>query len=191
LNNTKEIKQDKYSQLEKEVKARRESAHNYNGIKRMVISADIQASLSKLPKYLIVAEELRLGEKSRNELQDLYNETINPLILGLFAMRTLVIGIRAKFGFGDNVAPKEVLSNEEKDMAINKFTKFLDKKLNEECLKDKTNIKAVIIYPLIVATINTWRKFDSEFADNLIEKIKSNETDERLKKIIAIIDIRN
>ncbi len=162
---------------------------DYRELKRVVIFADAFSNVMRKPKYLNVVEMLGLSDKGRDELQGIYSEVIEPLDQKLLSIRSLVIGTRTDHGLGENVAPAIKPTDETKDSAIKEFTDLFSEMLNKDDLKDEINIKAVILYPLVLAGINTWRKFDMDFAGKLIERIKSNEENPELRKAIEIIDI--
>lgn len=179
----------KYAHLEGELRIKMGSLSDYGDLKRQVILADATARFSCVPRYLNVANELGLSDVGGEELRELYSEVIAPLNQKLFNIRYLVIGLRREFGFGENVPPLAELNQEDKDHALNEFVEFFESTMTKGDLRDKIGIKAVIIYPLFISFMNTWRKFDDSFASKLIESIRSKEPNEDLRGFIDAIDI--
>lgn len=186
---TIEQRKEKYAYLEEEINIRKFSFGNYDNIKRAVITADATAKFALLQNYEAVSKVLALSGKPADELRALYAEVITPMNSELFEIRTKVIGQRRGLGFGTNMAPMENPTEEAKNSAVQQFSQHFASMLNDDSLKDKKDVKAVVIYPLVIAPINTWRKYDYEFAGKLIENIRSNEPDESLKTVISVIDI--
>ena len=186
---TKMQPNERFAKLEDEIMARKYKFTEYDRVKKAVITADATAGLLNMQKYERVARALDLTNKGRDSLGELYSEFIDPINLKLFGIRYSIVGQRLDLGFGDNMLPAEKPSEDAKNLAIKEFSDFFEKMSNDAALEGKTNVKAFILYPLTISVINTWRRFDHEFVGNLIEKIKSKEPDEYLKRIIGIIDI--
>jgi hypothetical protein len=70
---------------------------------------------------------------------------------------------------------------------ISNFIETFNELINREGLKDKKSIKALIIYPHIVAPATTWSRQRYEFVQKFITAIRDNEEDNDLKKAINSI----
>lgn len=180
-----EMNKGKYANLERELGTILKSA-SYDDVKRVVIYHDATASTRGLPKHVSVRASLKLGEKAAKELQELYTLVISPINYCLFEIKNVnsdLAMLRAE-GLSTGTSLES-----ERDALAEKLAELVSKRSEEEGLSSRPNVKAVIIYPLLIATLNTWRKTDNDFAGKLIDFIKKVETDEKLRGIISWIDI--
>ena len=185
---TKETNRSKYSNLETQINSNKSMFGDYGGIKRAVILADAIAHRTLIPKPINVGSVLRLNQTGMEELANLYSDVINPIHLELFKIRSEIIGTREDLGLGRNIKPPVIQSDKRKDELISEFSGFFTKLVDTE-LKDSQNIKAVIIYPLIISVISVWKKTDYKFSNKLIESLMNNEKDEKLRIAIKLIDL--
>ena len=175
----------KYANLERELGAVLKSA-GYDDVKRLVIFHDAIASTYMLHKYDSVGTALNLDEKVTKELHELYASVIDPINHCLSEIKNVNSDLAMLRGLGRN-ADKQL--ENKRDALAKTFTELVSERFKEEGLDSRPNVKAAIIYPLLIAVLNTWRKTDNEFAGKLIDSIKKVETDEKLKGIISWIDI--
>jgi hypothetical protein len=182
----------KYANLERELGAILKAVHyddarsaGYNRVKLTVIFNDAISIKCKLPKHVSVASSLKLSESATKELQELYNNVIEPLNVCLFAVRSLD-GDLAMLRKLDNDAG--IRMEFERDALADKLTKVVSDRFKNENLDSAPSVKAAIVYPLLIAVLNTWRQTSPEFAGKLIDSIKSMEPDKTLKGIIERID---
>jgi hypothetical protein len=134
-----------------------------------------------------MSETLGLSEKGDKELEQLSSSVLIPMqmVLDLTKRVMLTGAILRSPAFNEGMRKGLV---EEREAHRDELGKTLLPELFKD-LKDDQNIKSVILYPLLISTLNTWRKFDFEFAEKILEQVKANEPDEKLRLLIEQIDL--
>lgn len=179
---TKGKNNQKYSDLERELGDKRKQLP-YPTLKNTVLEAVVigHRTLAEEEQHLVLTEALGLGKKAEIELKGFYSEIIFPLGQRLRGTSSVVIDFTAVV----HLEPTEAETN----YAKSQLAPMLISSIEGYQLESGPNIKAVILYPILVSVLNSWRNHDSEFTDRIIAKIKENETDTTLKTLIEQLDV--
>jgi hypothetical protein len=133
-----------------------------------------------VPRNLVLGEMLGVEGGSKAELSALVSGVLAPLD----AVLTVA---KAELG--------TVLCRGDGQKATEQNKAALASRLSEEIstllkgLEDNAQLKAVIVYPLTIATLNTWRNISPNFADMVINAVKANEPDKKLRTLIEQMDM--
>jgi hypothetical protein len=147
-------------------------------LKHKVIWADAVAPTLGMQRYVSVSNTLHLDEASREELKGLYENMLTPIYKFFDSIRPMVL---YSFNNVNNGA-------ETKKITAREFWTRYSNAYDSEDLKDKEHVKAKVVYPLLVAVLNSWRKYDPGFSTQLIGFIKYKEDEAKLKRFIDSLD---
>jgi hypothetical protein len=178
----------KYANLELDLAAKTRQYRDYQQLKNIVMYADVHAQLRSVPKYLEVSKALNLNESATKELEKFYSTVMRSLNLGLYLLKREFIGKSRDLGLGENINPSTMSDNERRDSVISQFAEYFENLAKAEGLEVSKNIKKVLLYPLLIGPLSTWRKYDNEFVGRIIESIKLTEPDLYLRSIINSIE---
>ncbi len=188
----KTVGKERYAGLERELGERREQVP-YQALKTAVIETYVMGRMIGIDRHLIMAETLGLGKKAGEELEKLYSTILMPLQKALDTTKGVLND--SKEGINRLNATKPANAEDEK-REINEAKARAGSDLSDKILPDLfyqlglcPNIKRVIGYPLLIGTLNTWRRHDFEFADKIIKTIKAQEPDYKLRILIEQLDI--
>lgn len=174
----RETQKPKYAQLELSLSKISGSYENPKELGHMVIRAYALAPLTGKTYETAIANMLHLEETPRRELKELHDNMLTPIHRYLESIRPMVV-----HGFMNVNNGKET-----RRLKAEGFGELYSNAYDSEELKDREHIKRVIVYPLFISTLNTWRKYDSEFSTQLIGIIKSKEKSAELREFIDLLD---
>lgn len=124
---------------------------------------------------------LDLGQRSQDQLLDLYLSVTDPIDLHARSMQ-----VAKNMSRLDITNPDELT---QLNMSFAKeFMRTVQGIFNANRLNDKRSIKAVIVYPLMISTLNPGRKTDSGLSGAMISRIIEMEPDLRLRSMIELLD---
>jgi hypothetical protein len=185
---------DRYSELEKELKAKTSMYTDPHALKNAVIIANVSAYLGHykpIHPYKAVAGRLKLNTKATEELNDLYLNVIEPVRDRLHDIHGRIIGTRTWFFLGPRLRTgNEQTLEDDGHRAISEFTDSFFSLMENMGVNDKKRIKRALIYPLTISQISSWDKHGGKFGqlvDGLIGSIKAREEDPELKNMIDAV----
>lgn len=115
----------------------------------------------------IVSNDLELNSTCKEELKNLNSNVITPI-----GNWTNLLNAVANSKKGD------------RNNYLSGFMKFFSKKIMDNDLMDKRNIKMLVIYPNLLSKLKPISKDDSTFYRDIIQEIKYLETDTQLRQLI-------
>ena len=188
----KTVDKGRFADLERELTARRKEV-SYQVLKRDVIESYIVGRVEAREltmQHIEMTKALRIGKKAEGQLKDLFCSILLPLQATLDATKAVVLETQmiASALYPEEKEAIEAETRAEKDRLGETFGNTVLKTLLIS-VGDFPNVKAVIMYPLLVGTVNSWRRYDFNFADKIIKSIKANEPDAKLKMTIEQLDI--
>jgi hypothetical protein len=166
------IKKSKYSNLERSLNGITCSIDSYRDPKLAVIAERKVTPMLRESNRIVVSSELKLDGDAQSELDCLYSNMIVPMGNKLNLMRAVAVAE------SDRVKKPDYIKG---------FMDFFVGKIEEEGLKDKSNIKKVIIYPQLLPELSLMGRHDEKFSDDIVEAVKASESNEELKKTIDAI----
>lgn len=182
-----EKNKERYTVLEREL-GKVLASRDYGQLKHDVIRADALANYAGLPKHVSVGRSLGLNGSAVAELDKVYERVMAPINMRMFA---IIKTVEALHLLRDRGAAKD----DEKSHLEAARSAFgaslvaqLSESFREEGLDNRPNVRACVVYPLVIAVLNTRRKYDNEFAGSLIQAIMDQEKDPKLKAYIHEID---
>jgi len=170
----------RYMTLEKGAEAKLAEV-DWAGLKHEVIKASAYFGRDPIAKSLSVGEMLNLGQRGQDQLLDLYVSVMGEIDINLDAMKFTKAAARMDIEDAAELHRLDLQFAEELGITLGRIFKA-----NE--LDDKKSIKAVLIYPLIIATLNNRRKTDPGLSDALIKKVVEIEPDLKLRSMIEEMD---
>ncbi len=169
----KEAQSRKYSNLEISLGKLTQSLDRYHSPKLTVIMERKSTPMLRVNSQIVVSRVQELDEKSKDELESLYSNMIAPMGNWMNLLWA--------------VAGSENGSRED---YLRGFMGSFAEKIKENNLEDKTNIKRIIIYPLLIAELNDIGKHDcksSRYFHDVIDSMKAAEPNDSLKEAIEMI----
>ncbi len=178
----KTLRKEKYASLERELGDRKRTVP-YHALKNSILEAVLTGhnTVATEEQYLTVVKALGLSKNAETDLKELYSAAILPLIQRLRATSSVCIDFGA-------VMHLEFTEEDTKNTKARLAPPIIR---DVSCIQSEniTNIKALMIYPILIGELNEWRSVDSEFVDKIINGIKANEPEQTLRTLIEQLDI--
>lgn len=183
----------KYEKLEQAATLLRKRLDD-RSIRGVGIRAYAMAHALMRDEGLELASALHITGEARAELSELVKKVVKPIEMNIFVLREK-LGIRRSdmMNIASESVAKLVLKpliiqyQCDDKLAVSTFVMNYNGIMELEHVQDKKNIKAAIIFPQTVTIMTTWLYHRVEFANALINAMRSNETDIELKQAIDAI----
>jgi hypothetical protein len=168
------------------------------------VRAHVQGHMLRRIGLLDVAEGVAEGialasvfrlrdQKVKDQIIDVVKYVLKPLEIDIFILRErmgLKRTIHDEFtesGLNLYLAQRKILYQGELNNSITIFAENFNALLESEGIRDKDNIKAVIIYPQTVSVMSIWLDYQREAANNLINALRRKERGPEMKAAIDSI----
>jgi hypothetical protein len=171
----------RFGNLEHEIGARLTTT-DWAKLKYSVIYLSAHIGVDPIAKTCAVGSLLGLGQRGEDQLLDLYLSVVDDINVNLnLTWQTKGLSMVM-------VSQREGMVGALDAQLADEFGITLKRIFEEEGVGDKANIKAVVVYPLIISVLNPRRKRDFGLSDALIRKIVDLEPDMRLRSMIEQMD---
>lgn len=177
----------RYHTLELQIADTRKQ-ESWSSLKYQVVLKSAIIGPDTVMKSIDLGIILGLSQRGQDDLQNLFLEVMNPLDARL----TIIDGAkRARYILrGDITVTKHRREIADLDTKLaEEFKAELAQTFSRNNIQSLPQIKAVIIYPLLIAPLNTRKQRDMELSRKLIAAVKDLEPDPRLKLIIEQLDL--
>ncbi len=155
----------------------------YRQLRLAVIISYARAGLAGLPRESLLGGVLGIDKRSKErsmvELMELVNRVLEPLDMVL-GVGNIMLGVA--LNFGNQRERKQCVAT-----LAEKLSNEIDASLRD--VADSTNLRAVIVYPLILSSIEMWRGASPELVDKVVNTLRDRERDVLLKALITEMDL--
>lgn len=191
----KEKSNGRYATLEHELRSKDES-YDYATLLHMVVQGDSRVEEDYgSPEYMrmwanAVGESLGLGEDAVRELESVSEDMIAPLLSRIDEMRDRNDEIARGRAMGTIDERHNSAISAEKSSLVGSFAEEMSGRMMVEGVADKRLIKSVIVYPVLMAELNSW-KLDGGFdlSERVVRAMKEVEKDGVVRGFIDDLDM--
>ncbi len=173
-------REGRYAMLEHEVGTKLAKT-DWALLKHEVIAAEAHSGRDPVIKSIAVGNVLDLGQRSQDQLLDFCVSVVDEVYMNLNSLQ-LVKSMSQNIPNANELLPK--LDGRLAEEFGTTFRRILE--ANE--IDGRKSIKAVLLYPLMIATLNPRRRRDPGLSGALIAKVVEMEPDLKLRSLIEGMD---